>query len=295
MPPDAASGTWAAPTAKPPTATGGRVGYIEVMIVLSSVCALFALFVTFQFAYLFRGAAQIDLPGVTYAQYARAGFFQLLAVAVMTAALVWFALEAVGGSIEGRRLTAFRIAGTLMIVLTGVILISALKRLGLYEEAYGFTRLRLLSHVFAYLIAGVLTLLLAQVYWERRHLFLAGTIGLGFVALTALNAINPDAYIAAQNLARPSAMKKIDFGDGNGRYLGYISELSPDAVPTVLNQYAASPRDAVYEKQLAVWICWYIDPGVGWREWSLGRSKSKAAAKRSGFGPHSQRCREYTG
>ena len=259
--------------------------YVESMTVLGSITALFALFVGFQFAYLFSGAAQVDLPGVTYAQYARAGFFQLLAVATLTSGLVWVAFQISGARLEGRRLTAFRAVSALMILLTGVILASALKRLGLYEQAYGFTRLRLLSHVFSLLVGGVLLLLAAQLFWRERQLFLAGTVALGFTALTALNAINPDAYIAARNLDRRQPRKAPS--------LGYISELSADAVPAVIARYRNGPPNVRYADQIDAWACETLTPDRGWRGWNLGAARAQSARDRSGLNRASPRRKNW--
>lgn len=252
-----------------------RLGYIEAIIVLGSVTALFALFVIFQFKYLFSGAEQIDLPGVTYAQYARAGFFQLLAVATLTAGLVWFALQSFGDTLEGGQRTAFRVICAVMIALSTVILASGLKRLGLYEEAYGFTRLRLLSHIFSFLVGGVLVLLLAQLFRQSRHLFVAGTVVLGFIAVIALNTINPDAYIANQNMDRTQFTE-----DGE---LDYIRNLSADALPTVIDRYVSRPPNRKVAKQIDAWACIALDQERRWQGWNRDFSRAERACARSGL------------
>lgn len=271
-----------------------RIGFVEVMVVLVSVSLLFALFVGFQFTYLFGGTAQVELPGVTYAEYARAGFFQLLAVAMLTVALIWIALRGEGAGLREGRRAAFRAVCAAMVALTLVILASALKRLSLYEQAYGFTQMRLLSHMFTWMIAGGLVLLMSEVLVPERRTFLAGTVVIGFVALMVLNAINPDAYIARHNLERKATRERIEGSEGRGRYLGYLSQLGPDAVPEVLDDYERSPRDRVYRRQMAGWLCWYIEPREGWREWSLGWQRAKTAIADAGFGPRSRDCKGYT-
>lgn len=264
--------------------------YVEAMIVLGSLTALFAIFVVFQFAYLFGGSEQINVPGVTYAEYAREGFFQLLAVATLTVAVIWIVLQAVGEGLVERRRAWFRGICTVMILLTGVILASALKRLGLYEEVYGYTRLRLLSHVFTFWVAAVLVLLTAQIYWRSRQLFVAGSVVTGFVILFAFNAINPDAYIAAHNLDRisfeqPGAERKLQ-----ELQIQYHYELSADAVPVVLDRYRAGPQNAEYEQQLFVWTCLELHDPRDWREWNLGHTRARDAAARVDFDVDSKDC-----
>ena len=78
----------------------------------------------------------LDTAGLTYAEYARSGFAQLLAVAALTFAVIAAARRWAAAAAAAALLAA-------LCVLTLVVLASALKRLGLYEETYGFTRLRL--------------------------------------------------------------------------------------------------------------------------------------------------------
>ncbi|MBI5310746.1 MAG: DUF4173 domain-containing protein [Actinobacteria bacterium] len=257
-----------------------RVGYVEAMIVLSSVTSLIALFVVFQFAYLFGGEAQIDLPGMTYAEYAREGFFQLLAVAALVVALVWTAIVVAGEEESPRRNSAFRIACTLMIVLTAVVLVSALKRLGLYEDAYGLTRLRLLSQVFIFWLAGVLALLLAQVYWTLRHIFVAGIVVTAFLSWTAVNALNPDARIARRNLDMAAAQARgasaSEREEAITTQLEYIVGLGADAIPEVAGRIefgSVDPGGAADE--VGYWFCSELDRGQSWREWNLGRERAR--------------------
>jgi hypothetical protein len=56
-----------------------RLGFIEAATLLISVDLLFLVFVWIQFAYLFGGRANITVEGYTYAEYARRGFFELVA------------------------------------------------------------------------------------------------------------------------------------------------------------------------------------------------------------------------
>jgi hypothetical protein len=242
--------------------------FVEAMVVLCSVAALFALFVAFQFAYLFRASGQIAIEGTTYAEYARQGFFQLLAVSTLTAVMVWVAMLWLR-PLTGRRRAMFRAVCTVMVALTAVILASALKRLGLYENAYGYTRLRLLSHVFTFWIAGVLLIVLAQVYTGRLELLPAGAVALGFVVLFGLNLSNPDGYIATHNLERDSASAK----DGA---IDYITWLSADAVAPVVNRLDSLPPSE--RSQLRQWVCETTARSRGWREWNLSASRADRAA-----------------
>ena len=64
-----------------PIETGESLIGWEWATILGSVCALFALFVAIQFEYLFGGAGRVmSVPGLSYAEYARSGFGQMVFV-----------------------------------------------------------------------------------------------------------------------------------------------------------------------------------------------------------------------
>ena len=82
--------------------------------------------------------------GLTYAEYARSGFWQLLVVTGLTFVVVGTRLEGRRRAHATRRLVLRFLLGALL-CLTLVVLVSALHRLRLYEDAFGLTRLRLLA------------------------------------------------------------------------------------------------------------------------------------------------------
>lgn len=212
--------------AQPESAASGagfRLGIIESGIVLGSVDALFAVFVLIQARYLFGGDANITRTGYTYSEYARRGFFELLTVSFFTLLLV-MALDRLTRR-PARWEQVFRGMAAGVILLTLVILASAFQRLKLYEDAYGYTRLRVISHVFTVWLAVLFVLLVLNLYRVYPHLFWLGSAlaVLGFFA--TLNLINVDAFIADQNIERYHKTGKID--------VEYLTTLSDDAVPAM--------------------------------------------------------------
>jgi hypothetical protein len=200
------------------------LGFIEVTTVLISVDLLFLVFVWIQFTYLFGGQANVTVEGYTYAEYARRGFFELLTVSVLTLGLI-LGLHRLVRCEAGWQRRIFNGLSSLMVGLVLVILASAFQRLLLYEAAYGYTQLRLYSHVFMLWLAVTFVWLLATL-WLRPDRFAIGAFLaiLGFVL--TLNAINPDAYIAERNLARYQATGKLD--------VHYLTTLSEDVVPALV-------------------------------------------------------------
>ena len=133
--------------------------------------------------------------GLTYADYVHEGFGQLTVATILTLTVVaWAARKADPGPRRDLALGA-------LCVMTIVVVVSALYRMHLYEEAYGFTRLRLLVSVFeGWLGVVVLLVLVAGVVGGR--LAGPGRGPLGAVGLLGLALVNPDLYIAEHNIAR---------------------------------------------------------------------------------------------
>jgi hypothetical protein len=203
-----------------------RLGRVEWLLALSALNVLFALFVAVQLAVLFGGDAYVrDTAGLTYAQYARSGFAQLVVVAALTLGVVAVALRwarAVSPR-DGRLLRA--LLGALCL-LTLVVLASALLRLDLYEDAYGFTRLRLAVHALLLFGGALFVLVTIALAIGRRDWLARATVLLGALAALAFWVSDPDRRIAAHNVERYESTGRID--------LAYLSHLSADAVPALL-------------------------------------------------------------
>ena len=123
------------------------LGYVESTIVLGSVVALFLAFVAIQFQYFFGGTTNIKIDGFTYAEYARRGFGELVTVAFF-ALLMFLTFSAITKRDTESQRRIFSGLGVTLVALLLVMLLSAYQRLGLYEAAYGFSRLRTYTHVF---------------------------------------------------------------------------------------------------------------------------------------------------
>jgi Domain of unknown function (DUF4173) len=195
-----------------PRPRGFSVGAVETQIALGALVAVMAAFVALQFATLFGGTRHVlDTAGLTYAEYARSGFWQLLAVAALTFAVIAAARRWAQGG--GFLLTA-------LCLLTLVVLASALKRLGLLEETYGFTRLRFAAHAALFYLAALFCLVLVarSAAWLPRAIV---AVTAGSVLLFAL--ADPERRIAERNVDRYERTGKLD--------VAYLAALGADAAP----------------------------------------------------------------
>lgn len=204
--------------AKPAKSPGGM---IEATILFASLNALFLSFIVIQLAYLFGGAANVTGGDFTFAEYARKGFFELIAVAALSLLLIWGADKLLLRGVEQHSLRFKLLAGAL-IVQVMVVMASAFKRLQLYEGAYGFTTPRLYSYIFIIWLAVVFLMLLYKIFANRREHFLAMGVVLSMLAaLVFVNILNVDGFVARKNIERYQATGKLD--------VSYFDQLSPDA------------------------------------------------------------------
>ena len=205
-----------------------RLGTTEAVIVLALLDTVFAAFASAQaIAASGTGAATLRSAGITYSDYARSGFFQLLWVAGITLVVLVLFSRVTGFAHRTGKLT-FLVLAEAAIALTLLIVLVASTRLSLYEDAYGFTMLRLYSHVFAGLVAVVFLLLavdLAGLFPKRRWFVGVSSIA-ALVVLMALNVANPEALVVGLNINRANQTHKID--------AQYFHELSSDAGPAIL-------------------------------------------------------------
>jgi hypothetical protein len=202
-----------------------RLGVPEWAIPIVMLDALFAIFVWVQLTVLFGGEAYVLGPGgPDYAVYARGGFVQLVWVTVLTlgvlaALAIWVRRET-----RGQRVLLRVLAGVLC-VLTLVIVTSALRRMGLYAQAYGFTVPRLIGYVGEVWLGLVFALVIVAGVRLRAPWLPRATVAAGVGLLIALTAINPEALMARTLLSRLDGPYPVD------RY--YVALLSADAVEEI--------------------------------------------------------------
>ncbi|MCP4362869.1 MAG: DUF4173 domain-containing protein, partial [Chloroflexi bacterium] len=209
------------------------LGMIETTTILALVNALFAVFVVIQFAYLFGGRANINLEGFTYADYARRGFFELLTVAILSVGLI-LGLNWLTRRESKRQIRFFNILGSVLILFVLILLLSAFRRMMLYEAAFGYTELRLIVYVFMGWL-GLLLLWFLATLWQRPDQFAIGVLLVAIGFLMTLNLLNPDQFIARQNLQRYTQTADLD--------AVYLTTLSDDAVPQLIQTIQLTEAD----------------------------------------------------
>ncbi len=207
------------------------LGTLEVSIFLGAINLLFLFFILIQLVYLFGGEEHIMSQGITYAEYARKGFFELIAVAVFSFLILWKTEECVIKKESLHHSAVFKYFSGALAFQIFVIMASAFMRLSLYEDAYGFTTLRLYSHAFIIFLSIIFLILLYKIFVDRRENTFAHRIFLSVIAfLVCMNLLNPDAFIARKNVEHfADTPEKLD--------TEYLSSLSSDSFPWYVGEF----------------------------------------------------------
>ena len=247
------------------------LGAIETGVMLGLLDLLFLAFVAVQVRYFFGGSALVQATtGLTYAEYARRGFFELVAVSTLVLPFLLFVhwlLRA--DDAQGQRL--FQWLAAAQIALLFVIMGSAFERMWLYQEEYGLSEQRLYPTAFMGWLAVVFVWFGLTVLRGRRERFAFGAMVAGFLLIATLHLLNPDALIARTNLARARAGHIFD--------ARYAARLSADATPElVAGLPALNPQDrcTLASELLKRWL---PPENPDWRSWTTARAQAWQAIR----------------
>ncbi len=235
---------------RPATAAAHRFEWLVPVLLVDLV---FAVFVAAQAAVLFGGHDYVQRStGLTYAEYVHQGFGQLTVATLLMFLVVWAASRRAGA--EPGDVLWLRISLGLLCALTLVVVVSALHRMQLYQEAYGYTQARLVVDVFegwlgVVVLAVAVSGLVRWATWVPRFALVTGVVGLLGIA-----AVNPDDLIARHNIERYEETGKID--------ADFLATLSDDAVPVLSTLPEPLRTQALGDR---------TPTDDDWLAWNLGR------------------------
>lgn len=202
------------------------LGSVEALVVLGCLALLFSGFAAVQLLSALGQTGDIlATEGISAADYARNGFFQLLWVAALTGMLLAAVRLLVAGGSQAVNLGISWLR-TVVALLTCVIVAVAIVRLGLYTDAFGQTTLRWYSTAFAWMLGVAFVLVAAAQIREAATWLPFSLVSLTAATLLLVNLLNPEARVAEHNLARSDAAVALD--------ADYLLRLSADAWLTLL-------------------------------------------------------------
>ena len=250
----------------------------EWLVPLGTVVALFVGFLVAQSAAMWGGRDYLQrTTGLTYAEYVHQGFGQLTTVTFLTLVVIGVAARKAPRTDERDRLVLRLVLG-LLCVLTLAVVVSALYRMDLYQEAYGYTVLRLAVVGFELWLGLLVALTLVAVVrltgtWLPRVALLSGA-----GVLLVLGLMNPAGWVATHNVERFAETGTLD--------VDYLRSLGDDAVPSIVadlpERTAACVLDDPYGPT-------ETDDDGAW-SWNLGRERADRARSEVAAVPSDGSC-----
>ncbi|AJS60579.1 DUF4153 domain-containing protein [Paenibacillus sp. IHBB 10380] len=222
---------------------GWKLDPIILVTVLIAINTVYVMFVVLQFSYLF-GAWLGALPeGSSYAEYARSGFFELLAVTIINFVIMLGTLV-----YSGKEHSLLQKINNMMLYIlvgcSGVMLYSAYTRLVLYEEVYGYTTIRFLVHAFMIFLALLLVIAGLRIHFHNIPLAKVYIV-ISLIAYVVVNYVGMDTIITEKNIERYHVSGAID--------VDYLGSLSADAIPLLLElnkEKSGLIQEHLYERWL---------------------------------------------
>jgi hypothetical protein len=264
-------------TPRPTGSSSLRVGGLERLIILASVAGLFGLFLLLQLSYLYGDPAAMVGSGTSYAEHARRGFGELSAAASICIILI-LALDRWGAPSAFER--AARGISLLLVAETTLLLISAFRRVWLYEAAYGFTTARLYAQAYMVVLGLVLVLLAVELRGRvATQRLLRRAAGLGVTTLAVLAWWNHEAWIAQQNIERAVETARLD-----ATYL--VWGLSANALPVLTAAENRLPPTVAAELRVRLLDRYGPKTTVRscrWYEWNLRQIEASRALLGAGI------------
>jgi hypothetical protein len=225
------------PTSSPESTSENKsinksINFIESSTVLILIELLFLSFIIIQFFYLFGGKDYVwgIEEYITYSQYAKKGFYELIAASIISFFLI-YGLDKSSFRKNLKEKKIFKILSTVLILEMSVIIYSAWTRMAVYVDGYGLTFSRFLVFAFLLWIFSVFLIFLSKkIFQEKKEaVFLFFIFCLSIIFWTGINLINPDAFIAKENIKRLGQKIELD--------PFYLSRLSVDAMPETVKVF----------------------------------------------------------
>lgn len=232
---------------------------IIMTTILVSLNLIYLLFTIVQFQYFFSGSLEAD---VSYAQYARRGFAELLVVTVINYLMLLLTVRKTNKDPS----QLIKVQLTLLIVFSSVMLISSYMRLMMYEQAFGFTHLRIFAHAFMIHLMIILVFTLVKVCAPRLPMVRFYII-FTLLFYVGFNVIGIDKIIVKNNIERYENTEKID--------VHYLNELSYSAIPEMVELYKKHPDIPDLENMLINKKDVLNNRRESWQSYNLSHVKAK--------------------
>lgn len=207
---------------------------------LSTISVCYLLYLFSQLAYFFS-AFKGFLPNgeITYAAYARKGFFEMCVIAVINLAIVFSALL-LAKKKKGKVSHSIKSITTFISAFTLIIIATAISKMVLYINAYGMTILRITTSSFMLFLSIVFISVILKIYIKKINIIKTALIAAGCIILV-LGTVNVNSVCARYNYEnyKSGALKTIDINE--------LYELGYEGIPYIVELCSDENFDIAYE------------------------------------------------
>ena len=306
-----------APAARKDRQSSVSLGTLDLTAILGGLVGLFGAFVAVQVGWLFGGERLVrSTTGLSYAEYARHGFFELVWVSLLVLPVL-LGTRALIREADTAAVRRHKLLAVPLLVLVAGVMASALGRMALYVHYYGPSTARLYASVFMGWLAIVFVWFGVTILRGRTRDFAAGMTITGFLTLAALNVVNPEALVARASIDRAaSALVVSDSVSISSRasgaartttspidYVYLTRHLGGDAarevVPALLAPPVAPPGSAAREAEVRMrcdavrrlFARWGSRaPATDWRRWDVGARRARQTVRGNAAALRSVAC-----
>lgn len=206
---------------------------VTILTILFMINIVYLLFSIVQFSYLYGGGNNFIPQEFTYSEYARKGFFELVAVTIINFTILISCIKFIKKDNKKANIIT-NVFLTILVAFTFNMLFSAHYKMSLYEQSYGFTYLRIYVHLFMFMLFILFVVTLIGI-WNRKIQLKVILIVIVLSMYILLNYINVDKIIAQKNIDIYYKTQKID--------VQYLRDLSYDAIPEIIRLKNDSNHD----------------------------------------------------
>jgi len=224
----------------------GGVENVYLISFLSAISLCYVLYLFSQLAYFFSAFRGFLPDGeITYAQYARKGFFEMCAIAMINLGIVFLSLM-IAKKKNGKAAPGVRAVATFIAVFTIMIIATAVSKMVLYIDAYGMTVLRLTTSAFMVFLSVVFASVILRIYIPKVNIVKTALVAAGCTVLI-LGTVNVNRVCAAYNYEsyRNGKLPSID--------VEALYELGDEGIPYIVKLASDANEKTAAEAKRYLW------------------------------------------
>lgn len=225
---------------------------VYIISFLSAISFCYILYLFSQLAYFFSAFSGF-LPENynTYSEYARKGFFEMCAIAVINLGIV-FTAWLLSKKKNGKMCLGIKLLCTFIAIFTLVIIGSAISKMVLYISGYGMTVLRITTSAFMVFLAIVFISVILKVFTKKINFVKTSLLTAGIIILL-LGTLNVNAVCAKYNYENYVKGNLEDFN------IEWFYDLGDEGIPYLVKLTQSEDEDVVIEAERCLSDAYYYD------------------------------------